>query len=132
MTVTWAADKYGSTGCYGRSMHPRVYLSLFLLLVLFPAATRAEKGGVDTYSTKGCAQIGDTLVCGATEIAAAVLAALLAARAAAEAANTKPTYCFCVCGSGSRQKPLRRMPEFECRATCVLEHGFPYGDYSCK
>jgi len=120
-------------------MHPRTsgarHVSLlFTLFVMLCAPARGEEAarGMNTYASKGCAQIGDTVVCGAAEIAAAVAAALAAERAAAEAAKAKPAQCFCICGLGDRKLPLKRMPEYECRALCVLEHGFVYGDYSCK
>ena len=111
-------------------------LSLVIIaaaLVPAPAVAQAQPVAKNnTYATKGCAQIGDTLVCGAAEILAAVAAALAAERIVAAAAKAKSKNCFCVCGSSSNTKPLRHMPEFECRATCVIDHNFSYGDYSCK
>lgn len=109
------------------------FVMMLAVLPPTPAAAQAQQGAnSNTYDAKGCAQIGDSLVCGAAEIAAAVAAALAAARIAAEKARVKPKRCFCVCGSGSDAKPLEHMHEYECRATCAMDYHFTYGDYSCK
>lgn len=111
-----------------------VRFGLMVLIALpCPGAAQDKSAGVNSYHAKGCMQIEDTLVCGAAEIAAAVAALLAAAQAAQAASKAKPKLCRCICNPGGKKKELPElMPEYECRATCVMQHGFVYGDYSCK
>lgn len=119
---------------YAPMMRRELSCLVLTAALLAPGLGAAQSGkgpGTNTYEAKGCAQIGDNLVCGSAEIAAALAAALAAAQAAQAASKKKPKLCHCYCNPGGKNKHIGLMPEFECRALCVTKYKFTYQDYSC-
>ncbi|HYV48847.1 MAG TPA: hypothetical protein VFA20_28505 [Myxococcaceae bacterium] len=125
----------GATAAGGEAMLGSVVEVLPLLIFFWPATAHApgmkeEKPAVRAARTKLETRVKD-LEQAVQQVEAEVKAAPPKPKEAPR--DKKP--CYCICGDpkgpNSKRKSIGHLFEFQCASSCVWDHHFPEGQYTC-